>query len=322
MNFTKWVNIENYSSKFIEKFLEVYPELTKETFIITEKIDGANFSIAFFSDGHFQPAKRSGWINDNFYNYKEIFKIEQVNTLIEVMLDYCQKKNKQIQFVGELFGYKVQDRIFYGNGRYWRWFAIYEINKEGENKNLNIEETFKLCDEINDEYFFDIMSLYVPIIGFIAGLERAAGICIEIKSALTPKDYNKQNFIEGIVIRPSKNYILGSDNFILKIKNERFKDRPKLNEKKFNVSENAISLIEKIRDYVNENRTADLFSKYGKISDIKQLGEYIKFYVQDVLEDFLKDYPLDYANVPKDEQKTIRKSISAKIKEELFKRLI
>ena len=62
MPFKKWTSIENhYQNKNIDRFMDHFGgELNKELFVITEKIDGSNFSITFTPDGKFECAKISG----------------------------------------------------------------------------------------------------------------------------------------------------------------------------------------------------------------------------------------------------------------------
>lgn len=38
-----------------------------------------------------------------------------------------------------------------------------------------------------------------------------------------------------------------------------------------------------------ENRVLSIFSKHGPIQEMKQLGDYIKWIIQDAQEDFMKD---------------------------------
>ena len=40
--------------------------------------------------------------------------------------------------------------------------------------------------------------------------------------------------------------------------------------------------------YINENRLADLFSKYGEIQSNAEIGKYIKLMLEDAKEDFLE----------------------------------
>ena len=43
--------------------------------------------------------------------------------------------------------------------------------------------------------------------------------------------------------------------------------------------------------YLTENRVLSVFSKQGVISEPKQLGQYIKWVLEDAIIDFKKDHP-------------------------------
>ena len=52
MKFQKFFSIENhYRNKEIAKWLEIYPELKNEKFVLTEKIHGSNIQL-YFSPNH------------------------------------------------------------------------------------------------------------------------------------------------------------------------------------------------------------------------------------------------------------------------------
>lgn len=341
MPFKKWSGIENsYNSKFIEKYIDKFPALLKEKFVVTEKIDGSCMSIIFTPDGNFQFAKRNGLIEgkDNFYNYKKImvrdFSIDELDgkefknatqekilmgKFIRVVMPYyCAKHNKTIQLIGELYGKGVQKRIYYGEEVHIKFFGIYEhIN--GEVKNYTQEEVIDFFGHMFSFYGLYMLNLMPPILAKKISLKEALDFNIDFQSKLTPDGYDKDNFAEGIVIRPmSDNYEWGCENFIIKIKNEKFEDRPPKKQKQAKVLPDEVkTLIEEATLYVNRNRTLDLYSKHGKFDEMKKFGEYIKLYIEDVLEDFHKEYPLEMDKLSKDERKSLGKAIVGKIREEL-----
>ena len=45
------------------------------------------------------------------------------------------------------------------------------------------------------------------------------------------------------------------------------------------------------REYINEQRMDNVFSKEGPIADKSQIGKYIGLILVDAIEDFTKDYP-------------------------------
>jgi Rnl2 family RNA ligase len=314
--FKKWVSIENtHNEKFIRKAIEGNNDIKNMMFTVQEKIDGANMSVIFYPDGHTNFAKRSDVIkkDDNFYNYKDAFKGENWDLFQEAALEYCFKTNKTLQFIGELYGLGVQKRIFYGTGKYWKWYGIYELNDENTIL-VNYENTLKYINDIKPSKYF-----YLPVLK-ICTLDEALSYDIEVNSTFTPEDYNKKNIMEGIVIRPVENVFIGTDLFILKLKNKDFMDRhlPKEKKEPFNVKEDLQSLYDKVSSFVCPNRTTDLFSKYGPIESMKDFGKYLGYYMIDINEEIKKYYPLDFENLEKEEKKWLHKQITLLIKKEII----
>jgi Rnl2 family RNA ligase len=279
-------------------------------------VHNSNFSTIFYPEGYIQFARRSDILSDdNFYDYKSAFQDENWSSFAGNVIDYCFKNQVILQFVGELFGLGVQKRIYYGPGRYWKWYAIYSSKKGSEDiKNLDYIEMYSLMEKIDliKDYFIEPLKI-------VDGLDEALQYDIKINSLFTPEGYDKENLMEGVVIRPEHNYRVGESLFILKHKNEKFKDNHAPKPKKiFNVSEDFNSLYEKVSQFINENRTADLFSKYGPIDSMKDFGKYLGYYSKDVYEEMIKFYPLDYENLEKEEQKILKKKITSLIKDELM----
>ena len=127
--FRKWEKFENhYNEKFISFFENEDPNSIKNSnFQVTEKIDGANFSMIF---SPFEPpvyCKRSGKINGDFFNYQRLFEDQEYIEFVKEVQNAVDNMGEiKLQFVGELYGAGIQKRIAYGNKRYWRWFGIYE----------------------------------------------------------------------------------------------------------------------------------------------------------------------------------------------------
>jgi len=335
MTFKKWTSIENhYQNKFIDHFMTRFGgELKRIDYSISEKLDGANFSITFYPEGRWQFAKRSGLVksDESFYDYKSAFQTDETRKFLELVSTYCMSHNRTIQFVGELYGQGVQKRIYYGPDKYWRWYAIYEHISEDEVKLLAPIESQVLIDNITGNDIKARLMIYhfhTPILKIVRGLDEALEFDININSVLTPADYDKPNLMEGVVIRPiDKNYFLGtpgdSSMLIIKKKNPDFDDKNKVKKERvqFNISEDLQSLYDKTIGYVNENRTADLFSKFGVIPAITQLGRYLGYYMKDIHADIMKDYPLDFDNLEKNDQKWLMKQFTPLIKAELIKEL-
>ncbi len=354
--FHKWTEIINhYQEKEINNFFLYNQGLKEETFVVTEKVDGSNFSFLFKSDGSYQVYKRKGIAENNFYNWNKILEDKYIEDFIRKVLFYCKQKNKSLQFVGELFGKGIQKRIYYGESVYWKWFAIYEIFPDDS------IHLYSLCDEI--KLINDILSTYtifnigktlvnssvipdllvtnyrnnsidflrVPILYKSTGknnlfdLFKRINKIIRQNSKLTPENYDKFNLMEGMVIRPyERDYFHNHKTFIIKYKNPEFADILKKKKIKINkvYSEDLQNLINIGGDYINKNRTLDLFSKEGEMGNMKQLGNYIKLYAYDFFNDFYKDYLQKYKNLKKEEQKIFNKQINLLIVRELKNKLI
>ena len=318
--FRKWTSIENsHNRKYIQKAISYVPELIKPTciYVITEKIDGANFSVIFTPQGEIQFARRTDFLKtgETFYNYQEVFKCKMWNSFKEEATEHAIKNNVTIQFVGELFGKGVQGRVYYGDGRYWKWFAIYETNSDGEMRIYDYNEmNYDIADIPHAESF------RIKTLAHIKGLNSALNFGINRDSIYTPEGYDKPNFMEGIVIRPYFNYYVNRSLFIIKLKNEKFRDLNVPKEKKeLHVSEQLQTLYDKVAGMVNENRLADLFSKYGMIEEMNQIGKYLGYYAKDVVDDMIKYYGDEYNALESDaERKWVKKQITTLIREELL----
>jgi Rnl2 family RNA ligase len=326
--FKKFHSLENhYRTEIVQNFFLRYPELKGESFIINEKIHGANFSVTFHNCGRLQFSKRSGIVTDNFYNYKNAFNTPNAKMFIETMISFCASKQRTIQFVGELFGANIQKGIYYGPNEQWRWFGIYEHFGE-EAKFLSHKEENDLFDEIKREYpIYSICNLYVPTIGIFyiktdeTFLEMLNRINIDQNSRLTPYKFNKPNLMEGVVIRPiSQDYYSPVGQiFMIKYKNEKFKDICYSKKKRVlkKLPEELKSILEDAQKYINKNRTQDLFSKYGKLQSMLDFGKYIKYYFDDFFDDFIKDYGADYHTLEKQPQRFFNKEVNKLIVKEL-----
>lgn len=73
--FKKYNSIDNhYQTKEIMRWLSEYPELENETFVLTEKVDGANIQLYFTPDGGFKYGKRSAFLSpdEKFFDLHEL----------------------------------------------------------------------------------------------------------------------------------------------------------------------------------------------------------------------------------------------------------
>jgi Rnl2 family RNA ligase len=306
--FKKWVDIENhYHSKFITRFFDfAYHEIIEQTFLVTEKLDGANFSIIFDQFGNRSYAKRSSRIPDDaqFFNYPEIFEEEGLEDFLEEISRSCKLFKKSYQFTGEIFGPRINGRVDYGPKKRWRWFAINEIDDEGNSTLLTTHQAWNLVCTMDILSLYGEVRFFVPILtefeidskaDFLAFFEN---FDIHYNSQLAGIDGNRSALMEGVVVRPiMKDFVspVGS-LFILKFKNPEFRDgtmEKKNREKKIVVhSEEATNIVSDLTEYVNHNRSIDLFSKHGEIQEPSEIGKYIKLYYEDIVHDYEKSHDI------------------------------
>jgi len=328
MMFRKWLSIENhYQTKFIERFKMYNPDLIDDTFIVTEKIDGANFSITFHADGHRSYAKRKHELTEDasFFNFQSIMEDEKFYEWLDLMGESCEKDNRTLQFVGELFASGINGRVYYGDQKQWRWYAIYEHFEDEEVKLMSAKHSWETACHYDICSVFGDIRYFVPVYFYnerIPGLDFEANIDLRIRSFLTPYGYDKFNLLEGMVIRPFHADYSAPDGatFFIKYKNPEFMDNNnKAPKEKKVVSEEVTNIVSTLTDMIGENRSLDLFSKHGEIETQQQIGAYIMLYYADIVEDFEKDTMTILKN--HNESKYINKFLSKEIAMELKKYL-
>jgi hypothetical protein len=78
--------------------------------------------------------------------------------------------------------------------------------------------------------------------------------------------------------------------------------------KPFKGSDEYVRLQNIWNGYFNDNRLQDLFSKEGRISEMGEIGKFIKLMTQDVREDFLNDHKEEFILLNDKEKKKIMSS--------------
>ncbi len=312
MKFIKYNSMENhYNEKFISKFLQEYPELKNETFIITEKIHGANFAVYIDYYGNVKFARRNGFLNknENFFNYREAID-DCIDILREIAAGYLIEDDEYIIFYGELFGPGINKGVDYGNKIQYRVFDINIVCPD------NIEKlTF------NDMQFvtFGIKGardLLVPKIAKVKGLDIALAFNSEFLTRINPKE---GNICEGVVIRPVNEYYdkLGR-RFILKKKNEKFLEKKSTPKQKNNIGQSEVNKLAEILDqYIVAPRFENIYSKFGRIKSKKDIGKYIGYVIEDIWEDASKEYE-ELSTIDKKIRKQINNIITRKIVKQLM----
>ena len=274
--FKKYQSLENsYNDKFLRRFLETYPELQNETYIVTEKLDGANIQIYFEPGVPYRIGKRSDFLKED----ETFFDIHSTVKKYQESLDKIQKhveitKNK-IRLYGEIYGSGIQKRVNYGDEKYIAFFDV-EVNGElwAPRDFMHLAEGFDLPR--------------VPVIQIKANITEVLSLSENFNTNINPVENNAS---EGLVIRPfGKNYYshVGAI-FILKKKSAKFSEKEGLEKPVKILDTPVLDANLKFKAYLNDNRVLSVFSKSGPMQEMSQMGEYIKLVLEDAKLDFLKE---------------------------------
>ena len=310
--FKKFSKIKNsYDKKNINAWERRFPGLLEDEFVLTEKLDGANFQVMFDSEGKRSYASRNQTLGleANFFDWQHCV-LRQYEEYWDKLSEFVKSKEdiETLHVYGELFGEGVQKRINYGPGKK---FLPFSVKMNGV--------TLTHCHARALLAYADLpFTWWAPILGVVKGLAAAMKFEVEDVISREAGDDKKGNCnIEGVVVEAlDSTYTFNSDDegesvFRLKIKSEKFCDAMKVKHKKsanleeFKGGESWERLKESFTGMFNENRLADLFGKEGPIQDVKEIGKYIKLLTQDVREDFLAQHEDDIISLTDAERKNI-----------------
>jgi len=121
----------------------------------------------------------------------------------------------------------------------------------------------------------------------------------------------EDNIMEGVVLKPIEPLFLADGSrVIVKNKNEKWAEKgkaPKRERKEIN--ENIKPLVEKISQYVNENRLRNVLSHIGEVTN-RDFGLINKELLTDVMDDYIKENGNEEFNVlDKKDRKEISKQV-------------
>lgn len=321
MNFRKYNSIENtYQQKVIEQIY--FHEFDKATFVVQEKVHGANFSL--ITDGeNIEAAKRTSLLapDEQFYNFQYVRDLYAEN-LLALFQDLKAEfpATKQIAVFGELFG-----------GSYAH--ADVPINKTM----TKVQKGIDYCPE-NDFYAFDIIlnaeqyldadtcNALFEKYGFFYAKTLFEG---DLQTAL---DYScvfeslipawkglpaiENNICEGIIIRPKQPLFFGNGSrVILKKKNEKWVEKTRKTRApkgKVELSEAAQNLWDELNSFITLNRLNNVLSKEGAFEP-QLMGKIIAATTQDVRQDFFKEHEHAFYALDKPEQKRLNKLMNSAI---------
>ncbi len=327
LDFKKYSSIENsFDEEFmlnVRKFVD-----PNEVFVVQEKVHGSNTS--FITNGQqIKFAKRTAIIadNENFFNYEEL--LERYTDKVKNLFMLIKKEFPEIDYAvifGEFFGgcyphkevkknttmMAIQKGVFYSPIHEFYGFDIFIVSEKNDiHQYLGVEK----CNALFEKGGF----LYAKTL-FQGTLDE----CLKYPNAFESTIYKElgypkieDNICEGVVIRPlTPKYLPNGARIMIKNKNERFaekkqeKRRPKVEKLPVTFSQDYTLLLEKVEDYVTENRLDNVVSHIGEVSMPKDLGKLSGMFSKDILEDFLKENSNDFYAIEKNEQKAFTKQLN------------
>ena len=274
----KYCEIENsYRNKHIDFFASKY-DIYNKKYVVLEKLHGACFRIHISVDGSVSYGTRNRVLESNvkFYDWKSA--VSKLN--LDGLIKRLKRKGAEITLYGELFGKGINKGVEYQDEKLIRFFDV------------RYGGMYMPWADAN--YLLTVCRLpIVPVVKEDVSLEEALNFDVESFRSLINKDASGDNIAEGVVIKPMHEEVyIGHDRFILKKKTDKFKESISRKKRKAKVADPMVDKWKhSISEYVTENRLHSLFSKKGEIETPKQIGEYIKEYIEDVRNDFNKDYP-------------------------------
>jgi Rnl2 family RNA ligase len=297
--FLKYPSIIGEDDKQLQEFYERNrPELKDLDYIVTEKLHGANVYLYINKEGHKIYARSVEVTDGDFYGVQDIIKKHLKEDWLKTLVGYLDKTRvSSLRLYGEVYGKGVNKGVYYGEGRYIRWFDL----------------------ELNDRSLSPmLMELYiprdrrVPEIDYIKYDEIYTYQFLE-NSRLTPEGYDEENIAEGVVIRPFKTNIeiprpqedgsMGRSRFTLKRRNDAFFEAKRA--KRPPLPDNILEWRTRFSEFITVNRALNMFSKAPLPESLSKAKAMIPLLVADAKEDFLKAYPTELDAFEKGERKSI-----------------
>lgn len=311
MEFKKYNSIENaYRQKMVDSISMYFP---KSTFVVQEKIHGANFSI-WADKGEIRFAKRSGFIEEGekFYGYERAMdKLELQLSSLKIASILSERS---CVVYGELFGgsyegvepikgvSKVQRGVNYSPDVEFMAFDVYI---DGER--IPTKEANRWLDKMN------ILRVPELMTGTLSEcLQHANDFNSKVPQMLGLEEL-EENIVEGTVIKlyDEVGTLPNGKAPILKNKNEKFSEKSKVRKPKTptKTPEHLVEYEELLISMVNENRLKNVISKIGPITEIKSaFNKVMKPFSEDILEDFKKEAE-GFEELSKEDQKFVTSKI-------------
>ena len=308
----KYPSIENsYREKNLDWIRTIVPE--DELWEVTEKLHGSNcYLFVNLEDGdehgfNIRVGKRKTFLkpDENFYGYSSWFnrdyqKFNRLFKEVQLLYERHQEGVAGIAIFGETFGglyphldvslnphaQRVQKGVFYtpDNEFYAFDIAVYYQDETVDFLSMSIRN--KLF-EMNDIFYAN--PLFTGSLGACLAFNH-------IFQSHIPRQFGlpviEENFAEGVVIKPVKNYFFANGKrVILKNKNPKHQEKDKKIKTKAVLPEHLQPVFETLCQYITEARFQNVESHEGKEFEFKDFKELRGLYIKDLWDDFLKDNP-------------------------------
>lgn len=274
MEFRKFDSLENtYNEKMIHYVRDQL--LDDGDWIVTEKIDGANFAF-YINDEKAQIASRNQFVDTTFFACGEVVS-ELLPAMQRLYSNMGLEGSGSLMVVyGELYGPNIQGRVNYGP----KGFVGFDILIDGEAQPKMDART-------------EMAAAGIPVVPrlYIGSFEGALAYRHAFQSFLTPDDFNEENECEGVVIEPAlPTFFHSGKRVYLKHKTDAFSERkgPAKVRVEADVPEAVSDMLQRVAPYLSESRVHSVISKLGEIGK-GDFGKVLKLTVQDAIEDFEKE---------------------------------
>lgn len=312
--FKKYPSITNASQKKVIDYIRM--NLPEQTWIVSEKIHGANFQIIFDENNNISFASRNKLLDEfsSFYDLPGLKRVEnngktliqRVTELNDYLRSFYGPTLKVVNLFGEYAGTltagnKIQKEVDYGTQEFYLFdIFLTFVNEDAEVPLAVNKETVKILA--------NTYGLASPVILLQTNnLDEALSFPNDFDSISGNLKYNQElydkekltftgkNITEGVVIEPTEVTFARFGRIILKNKNQKFSENhtSKPIKKESILSEEEQKFLEQIIGYANVNRVSNVCSHRG-ISEREELqkafGNIVKETMLDAIEDIKKDF--------------------------------
>lgn len=315
--FKKYPSITNSSQSKVIDYIRM--NLPEQTWIVSEKIHGANFQIIFDENNNISFASRNQLLEEfaSFYDLPGLKRVEHNGkTLIQratELNDYLRSfygpTLKVVNLFGEYAGTltsgnKIQKEVDYGNQEFYLFdIFLTFVNEDKETPSAVSKDTVKILA--------NTYGLASPVILLQTNnLDEALSFPDDFDSVSGNLKYNQElydkekltftgkNITEGVVIEPVDVTFARFGRIILKNKNQKFSENhtSKPMKKESILSEEEQKFLDNIIGYANINRVSNVCSHHG-ISTREELQKAFGHIVKETILDAVSDIKKDFDNI-------------------------